>query len=310
MHDDLTRAPLHRRHDSLKQCLIVAAALFLVAAVSVLAPRLAHSAATVELSRAPGKIIPDRNFVHDIAIELVDPGREGLELSARLSDEGGLIQRPIDWRIRSAAGEPVFAGQVGIADVALPPGDYRIEARYGNAALTRDLTLLEGNRLIVSFVLDVGGLRVLPRLKGLGFPEVDTESLVYAADGRRRGELITTSTVPGEIIRVEAGLYRIESRFAAGNAVAVTDVKVKAGLMSAVEIDHVAGLARLSAGREVRWTVTGADGVALEAIEGATAKLVLKPGPYTALADSNGQTQARTFTIEAGQAIEILVEMP
>ena len=183
MHDDLTRAPLHRRHDSLKQCLIVAAALFLVAAVSVLAPRLAHSAATVELSRAPGQIIPDRNFVHDIAIELVDPGREGLELSARLSDEGGLIQRPIDWRIRSAAGEPVFAGQVGIADVALPPGDYRIEARYGNAALTRDLTLLEGNRLIVSFVLDVGGLRVLPRLKGLGFPEVDTESLVYAADG-------------------------------------------------------------------------------------------------------------------------------
>ncbi len=310
LHDDLTRAPLHRRYASLKQCLIVAAVLFLVAAVTALAPRLAHSAAEIELSRAPDPIVPDRNIVHDIAIELVDPGREGLELSARLSDEGGLIQRPIDWRIRSAEGEPVFEGQVGIADVALVPGDYRIEARYGTAALARDLTLLEGNRLIVSFVLDVGGLRVLPRLQGMGFPGVKAESLVYAADGRRRGELITTSTVPGEIVRVKAGLYRIESRFAAGNAVAVTDVTVRPGLLSAVEIDHVAGLARLAAGRQVRWTVTGDDGVALEPIEGASAQLVLKPGAYTVLAELNGATRASTFTIAAGKEIEILVEMP
>lgn len=279
-----------------------------------LAPRPAHSEARTELSSVSEAVIPTLGVVHDIAIEQVDPGHEGLELSARLSEDGGLIERPIGWTIRAATGEPVFTGETGTADVALAPGDYRIEARYGTAALARDLTVIEGHRLIVRFVLDIGGLRILPRIGGVGLSGVAARSLIYAADGPRRGQLIATSRQPGEIVRVSAGLYRIESRFAAGNAVAVTDVRVKPGLMSAVEIDHRAGLAHLAlagtAADAVRWTVTGDNGMTLGAIAGPAPELVLRPGRYTALAEVGGARLSRAFTIAAGEELEILVERP
>ena len=136
----------------------------------------------------------------------------------------------------------VYDKSTQLAAIAVPPGDYSVEALYGSASFSQNLTLLEANRLIVSFVLDVGGIRVLPRVQGLGLAPAQTQSLVYALSGPNRGKLITISKMPGEILRVKAGDYRIESRFAAGNAVAVADVHVKPGVMSAVEIDHAAGL--------------------------------------------------------------------
>ena len=78
---------------------------------------------------------------------------------------------------------------------------------------------------MVSFVLEVGGIRVLPRVQGLGLTAAQTQSLVYALSGADKGKLITISKVPGEILRVKSGDYRIESRFATGNAVAVVDVQ-------------------------------------------------------------------------------------
>ena len=169
----------------------------------------------------------------------------------------------------------------------LPLSPYRpatIQFRRSTAppAFHKHLTLLEANRLIVSFVLDVGGIRVLPRVKGLGLAPAQAQSLVYALSGPNKGKLITISKMPGEILRVKAGDYRIESRFAAGNAVAVADVHVKPGIMSAVEIDHAAGLARLSyvgaPDANVSWLVTNEEGEALPAIDGLSASIVLKPG--------------------------------
>jgi hypothetical protein len=43
---------------------------------------------------------------HPVAIEVVKPGREGLELTARLTEDGDVISRDIAWTIRTAEGEP------------------------------------------------------------------------------------------------------------------------------------------------------------------------------------------------------------
>ena len=182
---------------------------------------------------------------------------------------------------------------------------------YGSASFSQSLTLLEANRLIVSFVLDVGGIRVLPRVKGLGLAPTQAQSLVYALSGPNRGKLITISKLPGEILRVKAGDYRIESRFAAGNAVAVADVHVKPGIMSAVEIDHAAGLARLSyvgaPDADVSWLVTNEKGEALPAIAGLSANVVLKPGAYVAKAQVGNELLTASFDILAGQQRDILL---
>ncbi len=164
---------------------------------------------------------------------------------------------------------------------------------------------------MVSFVLEVGGIRVLPRVQGLGLTSAQTQSLVYALSGADKGKLITISKVPGEILRVKSGDYRIESRFAAGNAVAVVDVHVSSGIMSAVEIDHAAGLARLSyvgaPDAHVFWLVSNDHGEVLPAIDGLSASVVLKPGAYIAKAQIGTELLTASFDIAAGQERDILL---
>jgi hypothetical protein len=186
-----------------------------------------------------------------------------------------------------------------------------VDIRYGAAHVQRGLTLLAGNHLSVSFVLNVGGIRILPRLQGLGLPAAPSLSRIFALGGINGGELVAQSTVPGEIIRVPAGNYRIESRFETGNAVAVADVKVKPGLMNAVEIDHAAGLARLSfvgaPDADVSWAVATTDGENLAAASGLSADIVLKPGTYVASATAGGEVMTATFAIAVGEERDIIL---
>ncbi len=304
----------HHRQGSTKSAFAVAAMLFLVAAVAVLAPRIAWSAATdnFEISSVPlnAATLPT-GATHDIAIETVAPGHEGLELSARLNEEGGLIERPVTWTISSTSDELIYKGDTPIAQVDVKPGGYLVEIRYGAVHLSQTVNVADGTKLIASFVLDAGGIRILPRLQGLGLPATPSRCLVFALAGIRKGQLIATSQQPGEILRVPSGDYRIESRFDVGNARAVADVHVKPGLMSAVEIDHTAGLARLAfvgaPGTQVLWHVADGDGNALPPIEGLAADVVLKPGTYSAIAETGEETLSAKFVIAAGESRDIIL---
>jgi hypothetical protein len=274
----------------------------------------AEISGAVDLSAVPPAktIAPAGNtLVHDVAIETVAAGQEGVELSARLTEDGGLIQRPIDWTVTSSSGDTVFSGQSPIADASLIPGDYSVNIRYGAVNVSQTITLVPGTRLIVSFVLDAGGLRVLPRIEGAAQPATPAKTLIYSLSGRHPGEIIATSELPGEVIRLPAGDYRVESRFAVGNADAVTDVHVKAGLMSAVEIDHKAGLAHLAfvgaPDVDVRWHIVDAAGVALPPFNGLNADAVLKPGAYAATAETGGETLTARFEIQVGESRDIIL---
>lgn len=314
-HGDGNRAIHHRQHGSAKSAFAVMAVLFLVAAVTVVAPRIAWSSAadTFDVSSIPrdaATTLP-HPVAHDIAIETVAAGLEGLELSARLNEDGGLIERPVTWTIASAAGEPIYAKDVPVAQVAVRPGSYRVGIKYGAVNLSQTVTVADGTKLIASFVLDAGGIRVLPRLKDLGLPATPSRSLVFALTGNRKGQLIATSQEPGEILRVPAGDYRIESRFDQGNTSAVADVHVKPGLMSAVEIDHAAGLARLAfvgaPDAQVQWRLADANGTALLPITGLSADVVLKPGTYTVVAQTGEEMLSAKFVIAAGESRDIIL---
>ena len=291
------------------------AGLFLVSQAALLAPGAARSAQNpaVELSAIPNSEPRglEASPSHDIAIEIVSPGQEGLELSARLTDDGGLIERDLHWTIRNPDGETVYAGDSPGAEISVPPGEYAVDIRYDAVKLSSYVTLLEGNRLMVSYVLNAGGVRILPRVKDVGLPAAKPSSRIFVLGGKANGQLVATSELPGEIIRVPEGDYRIESRFAAGNAAAVVDVHVKAGKLSAVEIDHKAGLARLSYGglaeTPVAWSIRNADGQTVAAAEGATADVVLLPGTYTASASVGGDTLSMTFQIASGEARDIVL---
>ena len=303
MHDFSTRAGNKSRQNSAISASVLAAFLCLATPLAS-----AASQNTIVSIEAPA---PQNNTAHEIAIEIVKPGNEGLELTARLSETGGIIERDIAWKLRDAQGVVVYDSITALADINVPPGDYSVEAIYGSARFSQNLTLLQGNHLIVSFVLDVGGIRILSRLKNIDLQGASSQSLVYAVSGHNKGKLITISKTPGEVLRVEAGDYRIESRFSSGNAVAVADVHVKPGIMIAVEIDHSAGLARLAyvgaPDANVLWLVTDAKGEELPPIEGLSATVVLKPGTYVAKARIGAESLTANFEIAAGQARDILL---
>jgi hypothetical protein len=310
VHDCRTRAAHHRRQDGAFKAALLAAALFL--SPLALPPGHAETVAAADYAaKLPDLPAGDANVAHEIAITIVAPGREGFELSARLMEGGGLIERPVAWRVTDQAGETVYDAETPTADFAAPPGDYMVDIHYGAAHFQRSVSLLEGNRLGVSFVLNVGAIRVLPRLKNIGLPASPSHSRVFALSGRARGELVLQSAIPGEILRVPAGDYRVESRFDSGNAVAVADVKVKPGIMSAVEIDHAAGLARLAfvgaPDADVAWNIATETGEPLAAVSGLSADIVLKPGTYVASARTHGEVLTAKFAIGEGEARDIIL---
>ena len=245
------------------------------------------------------------------AISSVEPGQEGLELSARFSSSGEAIAKDVSWTVHNANGAVVFEDITAIAKMNLSPGNYRIEASYGTAHIEEGVNLPEGINLGLNLVLNAGGLRLLPRIEGSLPVEVASVSRVFALSGSQAGKVVATSRIPGEILKLSAGDYRVESRFEQGNAIAVTEVHIKPGIMSAVEINHHAGLAHFGFTKDtsaaVTWDVTREGGEALPEFSGLDGDMVLKPGHYQAIAHFGANVSTVNFTIEPGQSRDVIV---
>jgi hypothetical protein len=282
--------------------------LSLLAALLFASPTLASSS-TAAIDRTPDISRSGEDVGAEVRIELTRPGNEALSFNARLSEDGGVVNWPISWQVKAFGGETLLSRDAGDASLAAEPGDYVVEASYGAVKIERKVTLLAGQRLAVTFVLNAGGLRVLPKLKQLGLPDARPFTSVYKSSGSDGGTLVAITEEPGEILRLGAGSYRIESRFQPGNAEAMTEVTVKPGLLSAVELDMTAGIARLDAsgaGDDVYWIITDAKGESLPGIPGPTADVVLKPGLYKLRTRIDGAERTSAFTIEPGRVSAII----
>jgi hypothetical protein len=248
---------------------------------------------------------------HEISISVVDPGKERILLGARLTAASLHLARDVNWQVRTTAGELVLETTAHELESPLAPGDYIVEASYGAVELRETVHVVEGNSVAVNFILNAGGLRVLPKLQGLSPEDMPTRTSVYALSGRDKGKLITKADAPGELLKLPVGAYRVESRIGIGNATAVTDVRIRAGKLSALEIVHHAGLARFSfvgaPDAAVTWNVRPIDGATIGSFSGLTQQLVLKPGTYVAEAEVNGETLTAKFRIVSGEEREIML---
>ncbi len=254
----------------------------------------------------PPETAPTTSAAHDISITTVKPGHEGLALSARFTEDSTEVVNEVEWMVADSTGVEVFNATTPMPNTSLPPGEYQVSARYGAAHIIQGLTIHEGTKLAVRFVLNAGGLRVLPRIKELGQPSVPSFSKIYALSGTLSGQLVATSYTPGEVLKVSAGEYRVESRFQQGNALVITDIKVRPGIMSSLNIDHVAGVVHLTtgtAGSSVDWIITDAAGIALSFTTGPSLDLVLQPGSYKV--EIAGVGLAKSFRVNEGQAIDV-----
>ena len=263
--------------------------------------------------------LPPPEAPYELRSYIVSTGTEGFELGARLREYGGLITRPISWRVfrvraaEAGGSEEVYRGDAPLAEFKAMPGEYRIDITYGFAVYSRTLTLEPERHLSAVFNLNVGGLRVLSRLPaavpGISFR---TAHRIYALSGESRGRLLAENAIPGDLLRLPAGRYRVESELRPGNAAAGTNIEIKAGLLSSVEIDHVAGVvhlaAKVQASQDIAWEITDASGNVAADAKGNNVDVILKPGRYEARALLGESGTAAAFTVKAGEAIEVSVE--
>lgn len=299
MHEYSTRAMQHRRQLRALHRSVLAAGLVLGLASPAL------PAAIEETTPMAGSYgLSFQNAPHEIAVSLVQPGEEGLQLSARLDEQSGMINRDIHWQVLSSDGQIMSDLNNPLASLSLTPGAYTVRATYGSANFETPVEIKPGNQLSISFIFNIGAVRVLATVDGLDRAEA-ARNFIYSNTGRDRGKLVTISNNPGEVLRLPAGAYRIESRIEPGNVTSVTDVTIRPGILTAIEISHKAGVAHFaysgSATGEVHWQILSDTGVLLAGLEGPTGTATLMPGTYRAEAQVAGQTMSETFAVAAGQ---------
>ena len=213
----------------------------------------------------------------------VESGQEGLRLAARLEEGGGLIERPVQWRIfrlGAAMGARRLVRRVLTPVLAqrLEPGDYLVEARYGLRTARQVVTLSAGERRDVVFVLNVGALRAITTVGRASVAVAPVEHRILRRLPGGGLEPVARSRVPGEIVRLPAGRYVVESVFLNGNVRARNEVRVKPGRLHSLAVRAMAGVVEIAMEGDA-WLLRARNGGWRLRGRGR-ARLVLAPGAY------------------------------
>lgn len=245
--------------------------------------------------------------------------KHGVRLRARLTAGMRFISRPVEWTVYKvedtdeALWNQVAAVRSAHPTIPLDPGDYLVRARYGYVTASKMISVSRGKLADTVFVLNAGGLRILSHLVFVDAPAGTTAThFVYTGDTDENGmrQLIAKSQLQGEIIRLNAGRYRIISRLGEANSVVSTDVDVNPGVLTAVEVNHKAGVLNLQVDRNASSTsensanlvVFDAQGKLVLRSRGSAAVAILAPGTYTVSAEHNGRKVTRDLSIRIGES--------
>jgi hypothetical protein len=253
------------------------------------------------------------------------PGQ--VSLVAHLTDTSPPITQGLVWRVfRDKAGPGGKAQLLSTVKEASPtlkldPGTYRINVALGRANLTRKVAVPGDQPIREKFVLNAGGLRIVPVLTS---GEPANEKLVtYDVESDERDEYgqrvkVVTGARAGLVLRLNAGNYSIVSTYGDANAVARTDVSVEAGKLSEVALAHAAArvsfkLVTRSGGdaiADTQWSVLGGQGDSVKESSGALPTHILAPGSYVVRAKHAGRFYKRDFAVKAGDNALVEVVMP
>jgi hypothetical protein len=257
---------------------------------------------------------------------VADTETSQVNLIALLTVDGQQIDQGLVWRIyedkpggANAAAKPLMTRSEPSPTVALKPGAYIINAAFGRADLTRNITVAAGTPLSEKFVLNAGGLRVNILIDGAQ-PAPNTVSYEVLSGERDQSDNRTNvieHAKPNTIIRLNAGIYRIVSTYGDANAQVEADVTVEAGKLTEATVSHTAARVTFKlvtrAGGEAlpdtQWIVQSPDGQTVKQSVGALPSHILAPGTYTIIAKSGDRTFKRDFTIANGEVAQVEVLM-
>ena len=255
----------------------------------------------------------------------VAPGQ--LSLVAYLTDTSPAITQGLVWRVfRDSSGpdgrpQLVSTHKEPSPTLRLDPGTYSINVALGRANLTRKIAVAGERTAREKFVLNAGGLRIVPVL---ATGERASEKLVsFDVESDERDEYgqrtkVVAGAKTGIVLRLNAGIYSIVSTYGDANAVARADVSVEAGKLSEVTLTHPAAQVSFKlvtreggdAIADTQWSVANAQGDTVKESSGALPSHILAPGTYVARAKHAGRLFRRDFAVKAGDNVLVEVVMP
>jgi hypothetical protein len=250
-----------------------------------------------------------------------------LQLQAFVTENGAPIDQGLVWRIYEPVAGPegrhklIQTVRESLPTLKLAPGNYLINAAYGRANVTRLVTVKPGEAHRESFVLNVGGIRLLATLaNGESIPEAAVRYDVFgdARDQFGNRTRILSGIKPGLIVRLNSGLYHVVSTYGDANAIERADVTVEAGKLTDVKVKHVGARVTLKlvarkggeAIADVRWQILTDKGIIVRESDGALPTHILQPGSYVAIALQGERKFTHDFTIEPSDVRQIEVVIP
>jgi hypothetical protein len=275
----------------------------------------------------PGPTLPANTTVVPRA-PTADGGPAGsgrVNLVALLTVDGQRIDKGLVWRVFASTRDPRAATKLVMTKrdasptIDLQPGDYIVNAAFGRADITRKITVTPGAATSEKFVLNAGGLKVKALVDGV---EPPPNSVAYDILSSERDQLDNRVRVlggarPNVINRLNAGIYRIVSRYGDANAKVEADVTVEAGKLTEATVSHSAARVTFKLVNRVggealpdtQWTVQTPEGQLVMQSVGALATHILAPGTYSVTAKSSTGAYKRDFTLANGEVAQVEVLM-
>lgn len=248
-----------------------------------------------------------------------------VSLVALLTVDGQRIDQGLVWRIFASTRDPRAATKLLMTKreasptIDLEPGEYIVNAAFGRADITRKIVVTAGAATSEKFVLNAGGLKVKVLVDGI---EPPTNTIAYdilsserdQSDNRVR---VLAGAKPNVVNRLNAGIYRIVSRYGDANAKVEADVTVEAGKLTEATVSHSAARVTFKlvtrvggeALPDTQWTVQTPDGQPVMQSVGALPTHILAPGTYSVTAKSSSGVFKRDFTLANGEVAQVEVLM-
>ena len=249
------------------------------------------------------------------AIPMVPAGQVALTLAARFGKDAAPISGGLEWRVYAA--HPDASGNFRLVREAktpaptlvLPVGNYIVHVDFGLATAVKPVAL-RGPTIHEVFDLPAGGLRMEGRVGNTRIPPSQISFEVYKGSQFEPGDRrpIADHVLTGAVLVVPEGTYYIVSNYGDANSVVRSDIRVQAGKLTDITVNHRAAAITLKlvtdkggeALANTAWSVLTPGGDVIKESIGAFPRVILAEGEYRAIARNEGKVYEREFKVVAG----------
>jgi hypothetical protein len=291
----------------------------------VLAPPAAQPVA-VPPPAAPNLAPPPPTTAAVPTVPMVPPGQVALMVSARFGKEPPNIGAGLHWRVfpdkpdNSGAFRMLREERAAAPIFVLPPGGYVVHVSFGLATAAKKVQL-RSETVREAFELVAGGARFEGRVGDSKIPagqitfDIFRGSQFEAGGGSDGARPLAQNIATSDVVLLPEGTYHIISNYGNSNATVRSDIRVQAGKLTDVVVNHRAAVITLKLVNErggealanTQWSVLTPGGDVVKEAIGAFPKVVLAEGEYSVVARNDDRTFNSKFKVEPGVDREIEV---